>query len=98
MKLALIDIEAWESAAYQPAVSERELVAVINAWLRECGSACVIHALRYTDAKERNWEVAAFELRDIAPDDLDTHLQQIGRLIAAATEGYMVDWPSVALH
>ena len=98
MKTALIDIEAWESAVYQPAVSERELVAVINAWLRECGSACVIHALRYTDAKDRNWEVAAFELRGIAPDDLDTHLQQIGRLIAAATEGSMVDWPSVALH
>ncbi|OOG36671.1 hypothetical protein [Polaromonas sp. A23] len=43
-------------------------------------------------------EVAAFELRGVATCDLDTHLQQIGQLIAAATEGYMVDWPSVALH
>jgi hypothetical protein len=98
MKVALIDIDAWESAAYQPAVSERELIAVINAWLEECGSACVIHALRYTNAKGRNWEVAAFELRGVATGDLDAHLQQIGQLIAAATEGYMVDWPSVALH
>jgi hypothetical protein len=98
MKAALIDIEAWEAAVHQPAVSELELIAVINTWLEECGSACVIHALRYTNAKGRNWEVAAFELRGVAPPDLDAHLQQIGHLIAAATEGYMVNWPSVALH
>jgi hypothetical protein len=98
MKTALIDIEAWESAVYQPVISEQDLIAVINTWLDECEAGCAIQALRYANAKERNWEVAAFELRGIAPEDLDTHLQQIGRLIAAATEGYLVDWPSVALH
>lgn len=98
MKTALIDIDAWESAAYQPVISEQELIALINTWLDECGAACAIHALRYAHAKGRNWEVAAFELRGVDACDVDTRLQQIGQLIAAATEGYLVDWPSVALH
>jgi hypothetical protein len=98
MEVAQIDIDEWEALVGNPVVTEATLLCFINNCLHEDGMLCEVQALRYVDSDDRNWEVAAFELHYRDMRDIDRRLVEIGQLIARATEGYRVAWPSTRLH
>jgi hypothetical protein len=100
MQAALVDIEAWEAALLRIRVPEAALLLLINERLRSDGKypGCHISALRYVDGDERNWEVAAFVFGSADIAHFDGRLEEMGAFIAHVSNGFDVDWPSIANH
>jgi hypothetical protein len=98
MKSLVIDVEKLVSAGEACAVTEAELLMVINTCLDQMKCSCEVTALRHVDNSWRNWEVAAVELQLADGEDANERLGYIGQLIATMTEGYQVAWPSTRLH
>lgn len=98
MKSLVIDVERLASATDACAVTEAELLMVINTCLDQMRCCCTVSALRHVESSYRNWEVASVELQLAEGEDANERLGYIGQLIATMTEGYQVAWPSTLLH
>jgi hypothetical protein len=98
MKSLVIDVEKLALASDACAVSEGELLMVINTCLDQMSCCCTVTALRHVDSSYRNWEVASVELQLAEGEDANERLGHVGQLIAMMTDGYQVAWPSTLLH
>lgn len=98
MKSLVIDVEKLASASDVCAVTEAELLMVINTCLEQMRCSCAVTALRHVDNSHRNWEVASVELELAEGEDANERLGYMGQLIATMTDGYQVAWPSTLLH
>jgi hypothetical protein len=98
MKSLVIDLENLAPFADTGAVTEAELLMVINTCLDQMKCCCAVTALRHVDSSYRNWEIASVDLQLAEGEDANERLGYIGQLISSLTDGYQVAWPSTLLH